>query len=240
VLNIMSCENDGADEALLEQVLASCKALGDVDYHVESYRTTRQLLLNFEVATCDVLFLDIMLDEGDQDGIQLAREIRAKSPYLPIVFITSSRDFAIDSYQVSAVHYLVKPITPDKMDEALDRCRQVIESKRRIIQVTSGRMSERVLARKVLYAEAYGHHVTLKTRDGKMDVSTPLSKIAEDGGRSFLRCHRSYVINMDYVKGVQNRCFLMADGTEVPIRTNGSAQVVATYHNYLFDTVRNQ
>ena len=236
MLHIMTCEDDVEDARQLARALGSCHILHDVDYQVESFRTARQLLLNYEAAHCDILFLDILI--GDGDGISVARKIRDLNADVPIVFVTSSRDYAIDSYDVNAVHYLMKPVTPQAVDEALKRCQRVIHDKHRTIKVMSGRMTERVLARDVMYAETFGHRVTLHLRGRDLDTTTPLAKIAEEGGDPFLRCHRSFVVNMDYVTAVHGKSFMMADGSEVPIRTNGSAQVIAAYHAYLFASVR--
>ena len=90
----------------------------------------------------------------------------------------------------------------------------------------------------IMIAEAFGHRVTLHLRDRDIDTKTPLAKIVEDGDRSFLRCHRSYVVNMDHIRYVQDKSFKMANGVEVPIRTNGMTQVIADYHAYLFKSTR--
>ena len=99
-------------------------------------------------------------------------------------------------------------------------------------------MTERVLVHDVIYAETFGHRTLLHLRNRTIETTTPLTKVDEAGGRSFLRCHRSFMVNMDHVSRVMGKGFLMDDGHEVPIRANGAAQVVAAYHDYLFEAVR--
>lgn len=239
MLNIMVCEDDANDAKRLESVLATCQSLRDVDYQVESFRTVRQFLLNYDVAQCDILFLDVLMgDEDGKNGIDVARQVRKDNADIPIVFVTSSVDYAIDSYDVEAVHYIVKPVTQEAVDRALERCNRVIGERRHSIEVMTGRMSERVLVRDIIYAEALGHHVTIHLPRRTIETTTPLARIAEDGGRDLLRCHRSYVINMNHVKRAEGKSFLMADGSEVPVRTNGASDVMAAYHAHLFDSVR--
>lgn len=236
MLNILICEDDAEDEAQLRKALGACNLLRDVEHRIESFTTPRQLLLNYDAQETDILFLDILMQ--DENGIDVAHRVRELNADVPIVFVTSSPDYAVASYGVNAIHYLMKPVTPDAVDIALARCKRVINAERRTIEIVSGRMTERVLVRDVIYAETFGHRTLLHLRNRTIETTTPLSKIEEAGGQPFLRCHRSFMVNMDHVTRVMGKGFLMDDGHEVPIRTNGAAQVVAAYHDYLFEMTR--
>ena len=236
VLNILICEDNKEDEAQLRRALGACSLLRDVDHQIESFSAPHQLLRNYDAQETDILFLDILMQ--DETGIDIARKVREHNADIPIVFVTSSPDYAVASYDVNATHYLMKPATPAAVDVALARCKRIISAERRAIEVVSGRMTERVLVHDVIYAETFGHRTLLHLRNRTIETTTPLAKIDEAGGRSFLRCHRSFMVNMDHVSRVMGKGFLMDDGHEVPIRANGAAQVVAAYHDYLFEAVR--
>ena len=180
MLSIMICEDEDEDLQQLERALSACRMLHGVDYKVESFRNARHLLLNYDPAEYEILFFDILMEE--ENGIELAQQIRKKNAEVPIVFVTSSLDFAIESYKVNAVHYLLKPVTAEAVDEALARCKHILSSNHRTIENSVRRMTQRVLVNDILYVEASGHHVTLHMRDRNIETTTPLSEILEDVG----------------------------------------------------------
>jgi len=260
LLKILVCEDTQADAQALEACLRASRLMRGVDYAIDIYRSTRQALLNFDPRECDILFLDILMEESPDgpaapnapaprmpaqahlvdtpvNGVELARQVRLQDPDIPIVFVTSSRDFAVDSYEVRATHYLLKPVTTKGVDEALERCREAMGKGRRYLEVTVGYSTERVFVSDLVWAESFGKRVTLHLTQGTMETSTPLATILDQGGPSLLRCHRSYVVNMDHVSRTQGKSFCMVTGDEVPIRTNGAGKVIDDYRTYLFNRV---
>lgn len=239
MLTIAICEDNDQERqhlhALLERYLSSRSS----EANIISYTQGEQLLANYQRGEISLLLLDIVMGNG-ANGIEVARAIKERDPNLPIVFVTSSADYAVESYEVRALHYLIKPVTEASLTVALERCRGAIEASRRRLDIVSDRETVSVLQSDVFCIEAFGNRTVVHTYASSLTTYVPLAKLIESLGPSFLRCHRSYIVNMDHIARVEGKEFLINNGTRVPIRTNGRAQTVEDYHRYITQKLRVQ
>ena len=181
----------------------------------------------------DLVFLDIYL-EGE-NGVSTARALRAVDPTVPIVFLTVSREHAVESYEVHATDYLIKPLDPNALEHVLDR----------VLPAQESRLAFRVGASRryfafgdIMYLESRDHAVLLHVSDGSCIRS--LAKL-DDVERElqdprFLRCHRSCLVNMDYIADVRDD-FILRDGTCVPVRVKARRKMHEAYHRYFVDAL---
>ncbi len=166
----------------------------------------------------DLVFLDIYM--GLEDGIAVARRIRELDKTCVIVFATNSRAHAIRGYGVRALQYLIKPIGADELNAALDLAAEELSSRSsRSVQVANRQGSYRIALDDLAYAESKARLVTVHTRSqGDIRYYDRLDKLeARCGDERFLRCHKSFLVNLDYVDAVVNNKALMRDGHLVPI-----------------------
>lgn len=163
----------------------------------------------------DVLLLDIQM--GKMDGVALAKRLRADNEWLQIVFITGFPDFISEGYEVSALHYLLKPVDEEKLMEVLDRAVSRLRTAPRMILFRRGGGYLRIPADEIYYAEAFSHSVTLVTEKGKETFSMRLSDMEELLGEGFFRCHRSYIVSMKHVRRVTRTSLVLDNGVEVPL-----------------------
>ena len=170
-------------------------------------------------ARFDVLFLDILMP--GQNGLETAEEIRNYDANVKIVFLTSSPEFAVQSYAVRAYFYLLKPLREDALfrvlDAALDECRQEQESS--LILRCKG-MITRVGLGQLEFCEVIHRTLLFHLTSGKVLESTgsmdELERQLAPCGR-FRRVHRSYLVNRDYVQNISYRAVTMTCLTEIPI-----------------------
>lgn len=232
MISLFACEDMPEEAELLRSIINAVAQRRGIDIELHLFESGEQLLMNFNQEEATIVLLDIIMGEG-MGGMDTARAIRSSDPDIPLVFLTSSTAYAIESYAVQATHYLVKPLTEEGLEEVLDRCKKLLVSSRRTIDFTINRTVEHVLMRDIVYAEVFGNRATVHLKDRVLTTYTPLSSLLEETGTSFIRCHRSFVVNMDYVARVQGKEFLMTSGARVPIRTNGRSDVVTHYQEYL-------
>ena len=149
----------------------------------------------------------------------------------PIVFLTASPDFAIESYEVQASGYLLKPYDAEKIKELAARLLKD-DSKRRIA-VKSKRQYRYLYIDDIMYIDSDRHMVTLHMKDGtEIITQEKLGDLKERiGDQRFLHCHQSYLVNMDYIRDAQDD-FILADDTTVPIRVRGRKDIIDMYHKY--------
>lgn len=236
LIKIAVCEDDLSEQQTLRQLLNDYFNAHAFHFALSFFSSGEDLLQALPEADFSLLFLDIFM-EGI-DGMETARYIRSGNYDLPIIFITASRDFAVESYEVDALYYLTKPLTMDKLAAAMSRCSDLLTTSRRCLEVVSGRETRRIELRGILYAEAFSNRIMLHTMNGDIPVYQSLDTLVQKVGDPFLRCHRSFVVNMNFIQRIEGKDFILTSGDRVPIRTNGKSKVIEHYNYYFANLVR--
>lgn len=234
MVSIIACEDVPAEAAQLKRAIEAVAASRNLETDIRFYTRGEQLLLDFSRGEADLAFIDVVMGDG-MNGIETARKLRERDEDIPIVFVTSSVEYALDGYSVQATHYLVKPANVPDVEAVFDRCGRQFAQTHRTIELVSKRSAERILAKDIIYAEVMGNRTTVKMRNEELAAYEPLSKLAEMGGETFLRCHRSFLVNMAHIAMVKGHEFVMDNGDRIPIRTNGFREVINQYQEYLAD-----
>lgn len=161
----------------------------------------------------DLYLLDILM--GDENGMDLARTLRAMGECAKLVFITSSPDFWRDGYQVQASDYLLKPVDPADLSEVLHRLLK--EPNTLTLRLVSGSAAT-VAVDSIRWAEAFDHTTQVHTATGSYTALGTLGGLAKAlPGEKFFRCHRSYLVNLDCVAQVDRASLHLMDGTRIPL-----------------------
>lgn len=236
LIKVAICEDDTADQQMLTSLLADYFNHYALSFTVSVFPSSKDLLRVLPARNFSLLFLDIFLDKTN--GMELARHIRSLGFDVPIIFTTMSRDFAVESYEVNALYYIVKPVTGEKLAAAMKKTVENLTARQHCLEVVSGRETLRVCFQDILYAEAFGNQIILHTLQGDLPTYQSLNTLLKQSGDSFLRCHRSFLVNMDYIKKVDKKDFVLTSGDRVPIRTNGRAQAIEQYNRYFTNRLR--
>lgn len=186
----------------------------------------------------DVFLLDIIMPK--LNGLQLAAEIRDRDQIAKIVFLTSSSEYAVDSYAVGAFNYLLKPIQEDKLFSVLKRLRNDISRKQEqqiVVRTQTG--LAKLLFHEITYVEVLSRTVYFHRRGEATLAST--STIAQVGAllladRRFVKPHRCYIVNLDHAKSLSPAGFRMTDDTFVPVSRNAFKPVKQSYLDHCFQT----
>ena len=163
----------------------------------------------------DILLLDIEMP--GMDGMTLSKRLRARDKSLVIVFITGYPEYMQEGYDVGALHYLLKPVREEKLFEVLDRAAELKEEAPPALYLSSGRESEKILLRDVLYAESDGHYVRLHTAGGEKRFRATVPEAEKLLGKDFFRVSRSYLVPLARVKTVSRNDVTLDDGTALPL-----------------------
>jgi DNA-binding LytR/AlgR family response regulator len=171
-----------------------------------------------------LFFLDIYLP--GISGVDAAKKIRETDMDCMFVFVTDSPDFALDGYMVQAAGYVVKPVSAQKMADAMHACRFIFERNSRVIELRIGGGTLNVSVADLFYAEVFGKDVVFHMKRGTLRARVPLDSVEKRlGGSPFLRCNRSFIVNMNYVDDMREDDFLMRNGDLVPIRKNNRREI---------------
>ena len=180
-----------------------------------------------------LLFLDIYMP--GLSGVDTARQIRASGNEMAIVFATTSLDHGLESFDVWAADYLTKPFRQEDIDRALDWCLEHLPEPMQVLPVyTEGETQELPLA-SVCYLEVYGHHTHIHTLQRIVVVRRSLDDLeAAIDSPDFLRCHRSFLINMNHVQGLEGSDFRMSDRALIPISIANQRQIRGAFIDWTY------
>mgnify|MGYP000507717390 FL=1 len=228
---IVVCDDVEIERLLLKEIL--CQYFEEINEEVSivEYDSGETLIADVEegYVAMDLLFLDIYMKK--LNGMETARKLRQIQCKVPIIFLTASPDYAIESYEVRASGYLLKPFSEEELMKLLNMVLKT-DMKRRVA-IKNRRQYRYPCTDDIMYIDSDKHNVTLHLSDGSEIIT--VDKLGEIEKRinekRFLRCHQSYLVNMDYIKDVEDD-FIMEDGTLVPIRVRGRKEILDTYYDY--------
>ena len=163
----------------------------------------------------DLLMLDIEM--GQMNGIELARRVRERDGRVQLVFITGYPDFIAEGYEVSALHYLMKPVNREKLAHVLDRAAQSLSRRVRTVLLPVGKETLCLPADEIRYAESLGHYMIVHTGGGEYKCRMTAGEAETLLGRGFARCHRSVIAGLRHVARVTKTAVFLTDGTELPL-----------------------
>jgi len=216
---------------------------------IDLYRTTKNFSCEYAVfpngfelisvmekgKMFDIYCLDIIMP-GFM-GIDVAREIRKFDKTAPIIFFTSSPEFALESYSVRAVNYVLKPVTKEKLFFTLDEVLEQIKGKKNedAIVVKSHEGIQKILIPNLIFVEAMGRNVLYHMQSGKVIECTESFSSVWDNLQKFglfIKPHRSYIVNMQYIDTIENHQISLQNLKFVPVAQGKSKEIKQLYLNY--------
>lgn len=215
-LHIAICDNEAQDQAYLHKIVAQWTQERRIIAQIAAYSGAEPFLFSLEDdGAVDILLLDIQM--GRMDGISLAKKIRQTNERMQIVFVTGYPDFALESYEVSALYYLMKPINPEKLYQVLDQAVLRLAEKPRTILLREDGGTTAVIADEIWYAEVFSHDIALYMTRKTLHLRIPLNTLESLLGEGFFRCHRSYIVNMKHVRRITKKAVILEDARELPL-----------------------
>jgi DNA-binding LytR/AlgR family response regulator len=182
----------------------------------------------------DALLLDVYMP--GILGTDAARELRELGDNCQLIFLTTSRDHAVDAFSLDAAHYLVKPYSEKEFFAALDKAFNSLAQKRVTITIKSTDGIRSIELDKLVYAEASNHLQRLYLSDGGTvcvrKSSTELFELLEEEPR-FYKCGSTYIINMDYIVELTSGNVAFSTGSKIPILSRKYADFKRRYMDYV-------
>lgn len=180
-----------------------------------------------------IAFLDIYLP--GENGMDVAAALREISPETEIVFVTTSREHAVQAYSLCALHYLVKPVTTEGIREAFKRLARQGTRTRSILTLSVGRSSHTVYQDEIVCLQSVNHAVEVSLTDGRtLKVWTPLNELEQRLDGMFLKINRGTLVNMEQIEQMGFHVCILRDGTRLSVSGRESASARTAYSDFLF------
>ncbi|MBC5648992.1 LytR/AlgR family response regulator transcription factor [Christensenella tenuis] len=204
-------------------------------FHID-YFDSPHALLHSEIPLCEfqLFLLDIVMPK--MNGIDLAKQIRLSNSHAAIIFLTTSKDFALDAFRVQAYQYLLKPISPDSLFPVLDKILAIDQNqKNKSLSVKTPHGFVNILCRELSHIEFRNHTFYYYLSDGTQIISSysrssftsTIAPLLNE--EQFIQTHKSYIINISHVRRFLGKTFEMSDGSCIPVSRNRFPEVKKKY-----------
>ena len=235
-LQVFICEDKAANQDLLKKILSNYFRDRHIPCDINAYIYGKALIDDFNAGYIfpDLIFMDIHIKNRiNENGIEVCRKRRDAGFDGIILFTTSDKAHAIEAYEVDARGYLLKPYDINKIYNTLDRILSNSQMRSYYTIVTHHRIVN-ILRSKITYIESFRMQCVIHCTDNiEYTIYKKLIDIEKElDDRHFLRCHQSYLVNMDYIEQATD-CFLLTDGSKVPIRHREMGKIKEQYFNFI-------
>lgn len=228
-------DKKGALDAV-SSLLDVWQAERDATVHRKLFQSPVELLESARQERFTLYLLDVMMP--GMDGMETAREIRRFDDAAEIVFLSSSPDFAYESYGVRALNYLLKPVTREALFALLDQIRLREEKNEEALTLKTSSSIVRMPYAHISYVEVIGKHVYFHLTDGTVREVTGALKDFEAmlfHRPEFMRVHRSYIVNMFQAEELSSAGLRTFQGDHIPVSRLSYPQLQKDYMALLFE-----
>lgn len=234
-MQIAICDDNHFDLLQIATLLESYRNERKAELTYTSFQNATELLVLMEKGDFDVLLLDVLMP--GVSGMQAAREIREHNNRTEIVFLTSSPEFAVESYSVRAHHYLLKPATEEKLFPILDRLLDDLKKPEDALRIKTQSSVFSLPYGKIEYIEVSAKKLYFYLTDGGIrEVPGTLADLEQILLKrpGFIKVHRSYLVNLQWVQELRQGELITTTGRLVPVSRTAYTQVRTAYTQFLF------
>lgn len=238
---ICICDDDkNTLETLSEELqLINSENISREEFEVVTYDTGSDLAeAAKEGYRPDILLIDISL--MNENGIDVAKNIQKYTPGCQIIFISGYDDYYLDVYVVDHVYFLRKPVKKENLKVAMDKALKKATEKRRQVFTFNSNGKIMVLPMdRILYFEKNKRKILIHMIDGSQYEYYGLMKnfVNKIPDKTFVRCHNSYVVNLNRVKGLMKEEFLLEEEIKIPISRTYSKAAKEKFVEYIHDSL---
>ncbi|NLK88206.1 MAG: response regulator transcription factor [Clostridiaceae bacterium] len=234
-LKIAICDDDIRDLQQIASLLESYKRGRNAELSYASFQNATELLVSMDSRDYDLLLLDMLMP--GINGMQAAREIRERNSRVQIVFLTSSPEYAVESYSVRAYYYILKPASEEKLFPILDKLLDDLKKPEDALLIKTHARLFSLPYLKIEYIEVSAKKLYFYLTDGSSrEVTGRLADFEQALLKrpGFIKVHRSYLVNLQWVKELRQGELITVSEKRVPVSRAAYTQVRTAYTQYLF------
>lgn len=238
MIHIAICDDSKQERQILAALFKRYQELHATPLQIHIFQNGFSLLDAIDQGKrFDITILDILMP--GENGIEIARNIRASGADTEIIFLTSSPEYAVDSYEVKAQNYLLKPITEEKFFASIDSILAELDEKdtASFIIYTTEKQYSRIRVSSLVYGEVTHRTITLHLADQTMISAIMTFTEFQDILKAypdFIYPHRSYAVNMNYIQYVTKSDIILTDGQKIPLSRNNYMKISEQFLNFAY------
>lgn len=223
-MRIVICEDNLNEREGLASVIKGWADVRKIDVDILCYSNSEEFWFAWPDIAVDAIFLDIKMK--DVSGLELAEKIRKYDKDMLIVFTTNFREYSLQGYNVDALNYLVKPILSSKLISVLDKAYDIFCSRiKDVILVTNDLAQIKLFCGNIYFIKMNSHTAELHTDTEIFLIRKTVKELIQLLPSYFVRCHRSYIVNLYKVDIVYKSFVVLSTKDKLPISRNKSKYV---------------
>lgn len=240
MFRIAICDDSERDLRLNAELTEQWKKENtDSEISIDIFHSPGDLLKSHLEEMYHLWVLDIVMPE--QSGISLAREIRKKGDETMVIYTSATTEYAMDAFGIHALGYLKKPVEYEELKKILDISKTLYDARpQKYIHITDSEGPQSIPVIDIVYVENIGRNVVYTLRSGRKieesrrngmfeDVVAPLAEEKE-----FVQTHKSFFVNLKYIKSIRENQVVLDNGTEIPIAKRRKSELQNRYMDYTF------
>lgn len=232
-MRIAVCDDERVHAQGNVELIQKWATLCKVNVNIDLFSSAEEFLFRWsEGEPYDLALFDIQM--RNMTGIELAKTIREKDKELQIIFVTGIATHVFEGYDVSALNYLVKPYTPQVLAGVLDKAYAVFKQKEAgSLMVSQESRLVRIPYAEILYMEIKGHYFDIYTIMGEFRTKKKMdAMISLLDSSLFIRCHRSFIVNIAHVSSLGRLDIKLKGGQIVPLSLPNVQPVTQLFLSY--------
>lgn len=215
-LQIAVCDDEETALLQLKNAVSAWAAQRQHSIDLAAFSSAERFLFAYaENRAFDILLLDVEM-EG-MSGLELARQLRRDGLRAEIIFITSHFELCGEGYEVDALHYLIKPVSGERLHTVLDRAAQRLSVEAPSIVISCEGETVKLPEQEILYIEAFLHYIAIYTANREYRIRENLSAVEKRLSDDFFRPHRSYLLSLKHVTRISRTQIWMDSGAKLPL-----------------------
>ena len=212
---IASCDDEQNQIEYITSIVASWSAHEGHGCEIRTFASAEAFLFEYEEDKAyDILLLDVEMK--NINGIELAKRIRKDNNRAEIIFITSHFEFVGEGYEVDALHYLIKPISAEKLTQVLTKAAEKLSVEPPSVVISCEGETVKLYESDILYVESFLHYIVIHTKDNEYKIKENISVFENKVSDVFYRIHRSYLVSLKYITRI-SRTSVNIGNTELPL-----------------------
>lgn len=229
-MRIGICDDEKLFRSQLIKIMGNYFNVHNIEVCIREFASGEELI-EFDVPL-DIIFLDIEMKK--MNGLDVAKRYNVlhEKNNTKIIFLTSHNEFISKGYIVKAFRFLVKPVVKEELKEALDSAIAEVQGQNRLLILNKNTNLD-ILYKDIVYIEAQNKEILIRTVDGFEKVVGKMEDYEKKLGDNFYRSHRSYIVNLAWIKEIDNNEVIFQNGEKAKIGRDKIKTCKETFFNYI-------
>lgn len=230
-MRVAICDDEKPMQTILENLLDEFGRLRNIDISIDKFDNGHDLLRVLNEKEYEIVFMDHQMQ--DIDGMETSRLIRSRNTDCVIIFVSAFPEVAVNSYEVNAFRFIVKPINKEKLFKAIDdHLRSIDYDNLLILNTNDGKW--KIKMSDIIYAEAKGKHTIVRTVQKSFEINIHMKKIEDKlPSEKFCRCQRAYIAGFAHINNHTNAEIIFDNGERAQIGKAYYAKFKNAFQEYI-------